>query len=94
MGAIDSEDLEVFSIQIPDPTRKIPGLAIPGIDVGISIGGEPGLTLGKLLQLAEREPRFVARLPLAGYGREQVTDNRHGEYRTDDSIEQEAGLRE
>ena len=54
MRAIDCEDLEILSVQVSDPARNVPGLAIPGIDDGISICGEPGLALRKLLQFAER----------------------------------------
>ena len=92
--AIDRKDLEILAVQVSHPAGNIRGLAIPGIGTGIPIGGEPGLACGKLFQSAEREPRLITRLPPASHRRQKITHDRHGQNRTDDSVEEQSNLRE
>jgi hypothetical protein len=49
MGAIHREDLKVLTVKIADPAGDVSGLAIPGIDHGISIGCQPRLAGRELI---------------------------------------------
>jgi hypothetical protein len=54
MRAINSEYLEGLAVNVPNPAWNVGGFSVPRTDHGISVGGEPSLAGGKLLQPSER----------------------------------------
>jgi hypothetical protein len=92
--AIDRKDLELLAVEISHPTGNIRCLAIPGMGNGIPKGREPGFAYRELFQAAKCKPRLVAWFPAAGNRRQEITQDRHGQNRTDDSVEHKSKLGE
>src|ERR1700680_4704143 len=84
--AVDGKHLELLIINIPHPACDVSGFAIPSIDDGILVCGEPSLASGKLLQSAEREPGLVSKLLFATHGRKEVAHDRHGQKNPNDTV--------
>src|ERR1700675_294103 len=84
--AINCENLESLPIHIANPTGDVCRLPIGWIHHRITVGGEASLAGRKLLDVAERNPRLIASLPLLSNGREEIADDRHGKNCSDNAV--------
>src|ERR1700691_3807968 len=87
MRTIYGKDLELLIINMADPACDVAGFAVPGIDHGIPVSGESGLTRRELFQPAERKPRLISDLFSPYHGRQEVAHDWHGQGHADNTVE-------
>jgi len=62
MRAINGEDLELVSLDVPNPAWDLAGLSIPGLRERILVGGQSRLVFGEAGDWAEVDPRAIVLL--------------------------------
>src|SRR5579862_2201172 len=83
--AVDGKHLKIFPAHTPHPAWSLRRLAILRAHKGIHEFGETRLPLGKLIELAERNPLVVSTLLLDR--RQQIPNHRYCDGRAHDHIE-------
>ena len=89
--AIDGEDLESIVLNMPNPARKIAGLAIRGSAVRIAILPHPGFSSGELLKISYWNPVVVTLISFQKRAKD-VTENRHSQNRAYRAIDEQRYL--
>src|SRR5580704_5979118 len=92
MRAVDRKDLKGLAVHVAYPAGNVCGCSVPWVYHRISIGSKSSLARWELAELAQWKPGLKALLTLLGHGRQNVTDDGHGQYGSHDAIEQDAYL--
>src|SRR4029077_2176473 len=92
MGAVDGENLELFTFNPSDPACRVHGLAIARHHIGISKSGQTSLSLRKFVNPTERHPRQVISCASARNGGKKKSYDRYGESGRNKSIEENSQL--
>src|SRR5262249_17918584 len=93
VGTVDGEDLEPVLVDAPDPAGEIGGRPVVRPPRRVPERRQPGLADRELERRAEGDPP-VGALRLADRRREDVAEDRHGQERAGDAVEEEAELDE
>jgi hypothetical protein len=91
---INCEYLKILSVHVANPAGNIGGVTIPGIHYRVSICRKPCFSGRKLIEVAERNPGFVAVLSAASDWREHVTHDRHCKDQGGNAVKENSQLHE
>src|ERR1700732_281769 len=89
---IDCEYLKTLSVHVANPAGNIGGITIPRIHYRVSISRQARFSGGKLIEIAERNPGFIALLSTASDRREKVTHDRHCKNHGDQAVKEKSQL--
>jgi hypothetical protein len=84
--------LITLSVDVANPAGNIGGIAIPRIHYRVSIGRQARFSGRKLIEIAERNPGFIAILSAASDRREKVTHDRHCKNHSDYAVKENSQL--
>src|SRR5262249_41107103 len=88
MRAVDCENLKLLAGDTPHPAGGVHGLAVGWHHVGILKCSQPGFTLRKFTDFADRHPGEVGAVAAACDRREQILDDRNCERRSYHCVEE------
>src|ERR1700735_1773940 len=91
---IDCEYLEILSGPVAKPAGDIGGITIPRTHYRVSIRRQARFSGRKLIEVAERDPGFIAVLSAASDRREKVTHTRYGKNHGDNAVKENSQLHE
>jgi hypothetical protein len=94
MCAIDGENLELFALDTAHPAGNVVGVPIRDSGDGVLKLGQSSLAFRELIQLTQRDPALILATVPAQDRRKEVSEQRRGQNRDRQAIQQQADFGE